>query len=124
MSDPPRPAFRRWVLFAPCVLLSALPALLLTTTFAQPGRFAATFFAFWVELLIGPVKYWLPVFLGQPSEFACHPMTGFTTWLYAVCLPLSLAHPVRPRFWTGVITVVAFIAWYTWGFLTLAAYEY
>jgi hypothetical protein len=105
------------------VFLSALPALSLTSSFAQSGRFAGTFIAFWVEMLVGPVKFWLPVLLGHPSEYALHPMTGFTTWLYAVCLPLTLAHPVKPRVWSGTITIVAFGAWYSWVFLTLVAYE-
>jgi hypothetical protein len=106
------------------VIVSVLPALALTNTFAQPGRYCATLLAFWVELLIGPVKYWFPVILGYPSEYARHPMSGASTWVYTVCFLLTLAHPIKPRPLTTWITAGGFAIWYGWAFLTVAAYEY
>ena len=115
---------RRWVVFVPGVTASLLPALLLTNVFAQSGHHASTLFAFWIELLIGPVKYWLPVLVGTPSPYALHPMPGNSTWVYLVCLPLTFSHPVKPRLLTGWMTVMAFAVWYGWAFLALLAFEY
>ncbi len=113
--------WRRWAVFGPCAAASVLPALLLTAAWAQPGRYAPTFLAFWAELLVGPVKYWL---LGHPGLPALHPMQGSCTWVYGVCLPLALAHPLRPHVVTGCVTAAAFGVWYGWAFLTLNAFEY
>ena len=115
--------WRRWVVFGPGVAASLLPALLLTPTFAHPGRHLSTLFAFWTELLVTPINSWLPVLLGRPSEFALHPMAGASTWVYAVCLPLTTAHLLKPHALTGWVTAAAFGVWYGWAFLTLGAYE-
>jgi hypothetical protein len=116
--------YRRWTVFVPGVIASLLPALLLTNAFAQRGHYLPTLAAFWAELVVGPTKYWLPILLGNPRPDALHPMPGFLTSLYAVCLPLTFAHPLWPRVATGCVTVAAFAIWYGWACLTLAAFEY
>ena len=110
-------SLRRWVVFVPGVLASVLPALLLAIGFDTE-----VFLKLWVELLAGPVKYWLPVLLGQPSEYAHHPMTGFSTWLYCMCLPLTFVHPIKPCVLSGWITGLAFGAWYGWATVILLSY--
>jgi hypothetical protein len=106
------------------VFASIVPALVLTQSFeTRPGHDFSTFLAFMAELLVGPVKYWVPILLGHPRPDALHPMPGFSTWLYGLCLPLSLAHPIKPRSWTGWVTAAAFAVWYGWAFVTLAAFE-
>ena len=108
---------RRWVVFVPGVLLSVLLAFVLAI-----GLDFEAFWKLWFELLIGPVKYWFPIMLGQHSQNALHPMTGFSTLLCGVCLPLTLAHPIRPCSSTGLLSGLAFSVWYGWAFLTLLAY--
>jgi ABC-type Mn2+/Zn2+ transport system permease subunit len=116
--------YRRWSLLGAGWAASLLPALLLACTFAQSGWFCSTFLAFWAEILAGPAKYWIPVFSGQPSPYGSHPMTGVTTWVYVVCLPMTFAHPIRPGLLTGFVTAMAFTVWYAWAFVSLAAYEF
>lgn len=115
---------RRWRVFGPGVVASLLPAVLLTNAFAYTGRYGATLLAFCIELLIGPVKYWLPVVFGYSSEYALHPMSGVSTWVYAVCFALALTHPIKPRPLTAWITAGGFAAWYGWALLSVAQYEY
>ena len=116
--------YRRWGVFGAGLAASVLPALLLTAAFAHLERWFSTFLAFLVEFLVGPVKYWAPVLLGYPSEYALHPMPGASTWIYLVCLPLTFAHPIKPCFLTGWLTALAFAVWYGWAFLILGAFEY
>jgi hypothetical protein len=117
--------YRRWFVFGPGVAASVFPALVLMLSFeTRPGDYLSTFLAFWVELLVGPVKYWVPILFGNPSPYGLHPMPGALTWLYGVCLPMSLAHPLKPRALTGFVTIAAFGVWYCWAFLTLGAFEY
>jgi len=122
----PRPTSRnrRWAVFGAGLTASLLPALLLSATWAQPGRFASTLRGFWAEILFGPVTYWLRVLFGHPGPHVIHPMPGVSTWVYAICLPLAFAHPLKPRPFTGWVTVAAFGVWYGWAFLILNSFEY
>ncbi len=97
---------------------------MLTAFWGQSGRFASTFRAFWVEFLVGPVKYWLLRLSGNLSADVRHPMSGASTWVYCVCLSLILTHLMRPRLLTGCVSTAAFVVWYGWAFLTLNAFEY
>lgn len=124
MDEAPLFSCRRWWLFACGLICSLAPAFLLTHAFAQPGRYLPTLLAFWVEFLVGPVKYWLPVLLGHPAKYGLHPMPGTSTWVYAVCLPLTLTHPIRPCLLTAWLTVSGFVVGYGWAFLILAAFEF
>lgn len=116
--------YRRWAIFGLGVAASLPPTLMLTATWASPDWYISTFLAFWVELLAGPVKYWLPVLLGHPRPDVLHPMPGVSTWLYAVCLPLTFAHPLWPRLLTGAVTIAAFGVWYVWAWGILNAFEF
>jgi hypothetical protein len=116
--------FRRWLIFVPGIVGSFLPALLLTTFWARPGRYWNTLLLFWKELLVGPVNYWVPILLGEPSKYGLHPMAGVSTWLFAVCFLMTLAHPIKPRPLTAVVTSAGFVIWYGWAFLALNAFEY
>ncbi|MBA4063349.1 MAG: hypothetical protein C0501_06485 [Isosphaera sp.] len=118
--------WRRRAVFGPGVAASLMPALLFAAAWGNAGGagFGPTFLAGWVEFLVGPVKYWVPVLLGHPSPYALHPMTGTSTWLYGACLVLGFAHPLRPGLATGCVTAAAFAVWYGWAFLTLSAFEY
>ena len=116
--------FRRWTIFAPGVICSLLPALLLTATFTDVGRYGTILPAFWVELLIGPVKYWATILQGDSIGNTLHPMSGNSLWVYLVCFILALAHPIKPRPCTAWISAGGFIIWYVFAFLTIASYEY
>jgi hypothetical protein len=116
--------FRRWAIFGPGVIVSVLPAFLLTNAFAEPGRYSDTLRAFWIAVLIGPVKYWFSEVFGDAPKYALHPMSGTSLWVYAVCFALTLAHPIKPQLLTAWITVGGFAIWYGWAFLMIAAVEY
>jgi hypothetical protein len=125
MSFRLRTQIQRWVIFVPGMMASLLPALWLTVAFAQTGQFWRTLAAFWVELLTGPVRYWLPILFGHSMYPEPDPMSGASIrWVYAVCLALTLAHPIKPHPLTAWITAAAFVAWYAWAFVTIGAYEY
>ena len=119
-GNPPK-RFKRWAVFG-SGLLGSLPPTLLLTLGSAP--FVPTFLSYWVEILVGPVKYWLPILLGHPSEYAIHPMSGPTIWVYLACLLLMLAHPVKPRLLTAWMTSIGFCVWYGWAFLAIGAVEY
>src|SRR5262245_15784399 len=104
MNSNSAPWYRRWIIFGQGAAASFLPALGLMTFETQPGHHFSTFLAFWVEILVGPLKYWVPILLGHPRPDALHPMPGISTWVYAVCLPLTLIHPIKPRLLTGCLT--------------------
>jgi hypothetical protein len=115
---------RRWTLFASWLLGSLAPTFLLTLVFHAQGHFVRVFLSFWSEILVGPVKYWLRIMLGHPSEYAIHAMSGATIWVYLVCLVLMLAHPVKPARLTASITGVGFLFWYAFAFLQISITEY
>jgi len=115
--------FRRWAVFGSGLLGSLAPTTLLTCDFAPAGHFGRVFLSFWVEILVGPVKYWLPILLGHPND-AIHPMSGATIWVYLACFPLILAHPVKPRLLTAWMTGIGFCVWYGWAFLAIGSFEF
>jgi hypothetical protein len=122
-GNPPK-GLRRWAVFGSGLVGSLAPTILLTFSFAPAGFFVPVFLSFWVEILFGPVKYWLPILLEHPSKYAIHPMSGVTIWVYLACFLLMLAHPVKPRLLTALMTSIGFCVWYGWAFLAIAAVEY
>lgn len=115
---------RRWGVVVPAVGASILPAALLTIVFAQPRTVLPTFLSCWVEILVGPLKYWLPFLMGHPIKYSIHPMAGIAIWIYLTCLLLILSHPANPRAATALMTIIGSVAWYSWVFLAIAAVEY
>jgi hypothetical protein len=115
---------RGWVVIASGLGASFVPTMLLTLLFAQAGFAISTFLAFWVEIVVGPVKYWLPILMGHPSRYRIHPMSGITICVYLACLLLIFAHLVKPRLITALMAIVGFFVWYGWALVAMGAVEY
>jgi uncharacterized membrane protein len=114
---------RRWLLYFSGLSASVVPALLLAAAFGAGARFIA-FLNSWIEILVGPVKYWLTIFLGDGKQATLHPMSGLAIGIYLVCLLITFAHPARPCRGNAWLTCLGFAAWYAYAFLAIANVEY
>jgi hypothetical protein len=104
----------RALLLLGCIAASAFPAVLLTLAFAQQGELLSLLPPFWGGILLGPLSERV-LYIGRLE----------TIWLLVAltCLPLMLAHPLRPNWGTAALTVVGFTVWYAAAFLIISNWE-
>jgi hypothetical protein len=115
---------KRWTVLLPGTMATVVPAALLAAAYASRGHFLTTVISCCEELLIGPLKYRIAPLVGNPNQYAIHPMDGYAIWVYLTCLILVFAHPIRPNLFTGCVSAAGFIAWYGFAAMRFIAFEF
>jgi hypothetical protein len=103
---------RLW-LFALCLTASVVPTLSLAGLFGL-GDFLLGLGLVWVGVLLGPLAE-VVLYGGPPGP----------CWLVPAlaCPPLMVAHPIRPGWASGALTIAGFALWYAAAFLAIGIHE-
>jgi hypothetical protein len=96
---------KRWGLLLLGISSSCPISVVLSAFFAAPGLFVPVALNVWWLSLLGPLSNYV-IYGGQRGEDP--------QWLLLalVCLPLMVAHPVKPRAATAWLTIIGFCGWY------------
>ena len=98
---------RRLIVIVPCILAAVLLAVDWGTSELWNSR---TEVKFCVSVLSGPISTWIE-FSGRTTR---RDKTFALVVSPAILLGI-LAHPIKPRFVTGVVTVLSTLFWCFWG---------
>jgi hypothetical protein len=94
---------RRWCLSLLLVSASLPGGMVLASLLAAPGYYLTVAIQVTLGFLAGPSVHYF-IYTGSSD----------VSWalLALVCLPFMAAHPIHPRFVTGVLTVGGYAVWY------------